>query len=423
MIMDNCRYAAVEALCKVDGGGYSNIVLNDVLNEYELSKRDKALATALFYGVLDRKISIDYILNKLITKKGRIKPKTKNAIRIGIFQIMFMDKIPHSAAVNESVNIVKNSKDKSSAPFVNAILRNVIRSKDKILPQDNSLESLSVRYSCPKEIINVYISDYGLDITLKLLDFSLESPKVYIRVNTEKTSTDELIKLFAQCNIETLPTFVENSLQIVGGISVEDSELYKSGYFHVQDLSSQLCAKSLNAQVNERILDVCAAPGGKTFTISQIMKNTGEIVACDLHEHRVKLISNSANRLGLSNIKTFAFDSTNFNESFGEFDRVLCDVPCSGLGVISRKPDIKYSANDFSSLPDIQYTILTNASKYLKKGGTLCYSTCTLRKAENEDVCNRFIKENKQFKIKNIKTYLPHTDGTDGFFVCIFERG
>lgn len=423
MTVNNARYAAVFALCKVDSGGYSNLILNDVIGEFSLSKRDVALATALFYGVLDRKITIDYILNKLLVKKTRIKPLTKNAIRIGIYQIMFLDKIPDSAAVNESVNIVKASKDKTSASFVNALLRNVIRNKDSILPTDSSIDSLSVRYSCPTEILNIYISDYGLDTAIKLLDYSLESPNMYIRVNTLKVTPDELILLFEKQGVVAKKTFLGNALQVVGGLSVEDNDLYKNGFFHVQDLSSQLCAHALNSQKNERILDVCAAPGGKTFTVAEIMENTGQIFACDLHDHRTKLISASANRLGLNNIKTITRDATVCNDNLGEFDRILCDVPCSGLGVISRKPDIKYSNNSFESLPDIQYAILTNSSKYLKPNGTLCYSTCTLHKAENEDVCNRFLIENKDYRIKSIKTYMPHIDGTDGFFVCVFERG
>lgn len=423
MNFNNARYAAILALSKVDGGGYSNIILNDVLGDFSLSKRDTALATALFYGVLDRKITIDYILNKLLVKKTRIKPLTKNAIRIAIYQIMFLDKIPHSAAVNESVNIVKSSKDKSSAAFVNALLRNVVRNKEQLIPTDDSLQSLSVRYSCPIEILNIYVNDYGFDTAIKLLDFSLESPNMYIRVNTLKTTSDELISLFAEREIEVKKTFLDNALQIVGGISVEDCDLYKNGLFHVQDLSSQLCAHSLGAKNNDLILDACAAPGGKTFTIAEIMRNTGKITACDLHEHRTNLIAASAKRLGLENVKTLTCNATKYNDSLGKFDRILCDVPCSGLGVISRKPDIKYSNNSFDSLPDIQYSILTNTSKYLKPDGTLCYSTCTLHKAENEEVCNKFLAENKDFTIKSMKTYLPHIDGTDGFFVCVFERG
>ncbi len=423
MAINNARYAAVLALCKVDSGGYSNLTLNDVLGEFSLSKRDVALATALFYGVLDRKITVDYILNKLLAKKTRIKPITRNAIKIGIYQIMFLDKIPHSAAVNESVNIVKASKDKSSASFVNALLRNVIRNKDQLLPTDNSVQSLSVRYSCPIEILNIYINDYGFDTAIKLLDHSLEQPNMYIRVNTLKITPDELALLFEKQGIVTKKTFLDNALQIIGGFSVEDNDLFKQGFFHVQDLSSQLCAQELRAQKNDRILDACAAPGGKTFTIAEVMENTGQILACDLHEHRTKLIAASANRLGLKNIKTITRDATECDDNLGEFDRILCDVPCSGLGVISRKPDIKYTNNSFNTLPDIQYAILTNSSKYLKHNGTLCYSTCTLHKAENEDVCSRFLNENRDYKIKSIKTYMPHIDGTDGFFVCVFERG
>ena len=419
--MANGRKLAVKALLKINtDSAYSNITLNSLFSESDASPMDKALATALVYGVLDRKITIDYVLSKFLkTPLKKVAPFTKEVLRTAVYQIMFMDKIPNSAAVDEAVKLVKASKESRNSGFVNAVLRNVLRA-DTLLPQGDSLEDLSIIYSCPKEIIESFINDYGIDNAKSLLEESLKSADITVRVNTVKTNVEDFEK---EIGVDTEKTDIDGGLILKSGIDVGKNKLYNDGLFYVQDLASQKAVSVLNPTADSSVLDMCAAPGGKSFTMALLMQNKGEIVSCDLYPQRVELIEKSAKRLGLSIIKTKVSDATVYNEDLGEFDYILCDAPCSGLGVIRRKPDIKYKAFDeFDSLCEIQSKILNNAVKYLKKGGKLLYSTCTLRKKENEDIVNAFLNENKDFKCEYSHTFMPHTDGTDGFYCALLTN-
>ena len=419
--MANPRKLAVKALLKINtDSAYSNITLNSLFSESDASPMDKALATALVYGVLDRKITIDYVLSKFLkTPLKKVAPFTKEVLRTAVYQIMFMDKIPESAAVDEAVKLVKASKESRNSGFVNAVLRNILRA-ETLLPQGDSLEDLSIIYSCPKEIIESFINDYGLDKAKRLLEESLKSADITVRVNTVKTNVEDFEK---EIGIDTLKTDIEGGLILKSGIDVGKNKHYNDGLFYVQDLASQKAVSVLNPTADSRVLDMCAAPGGKSFTMALLMQNKGEIVSCDLYPQRVELIEKSAKRLGLSIIKTKVSDATVYDEGLGEFDYILCDAPCSGLGVIRRKPDIKYKAfEEFDSLCEIQLKILKNAVKYLKKGGKLLYSTCTLRKKENEDIVNAFLSENKDFKCEYSHTFMPHTDGTDGFYCALLTN-
>lgn len=419
--MANPRKLAVKALLKINtDSAYSNITLNSLFSESDASPMDKALATALVYGVLDRKITIDYVLSKFLkTPLKKVAPFTKEVLRTAVYQIMFMDKIPDSAAVDEAVKLVKASKESRNSGFVNAVLRNILRA-ETLLPQGDSLEDLSIIYSCPKEIIESFINDYGLDKAKRLLEESLKSADITVRVNTVKTNVEDFEK---EIGIDTLKTDIEGGLILKSGIDVGKNKHYNDGLFYVQDLASQKAVSVLNPTADSRVLDMCAAPGGKSFTMALLMQNKGEIVSCDLYPQRVELIEKSAKRLGLSIIKTKVSDATVYDEGLGEFDYILCDAPCSGLGVIRRKPDIKYKAfEEFDSLCEIQLKILKNAVKYLKKGGKLLYSTCTLRKKENEDIVNAFLSENKDFKCEYSHTFMPHTDGTDGFYCALLTN-
>lgn len=419
--MANPRKLAVKALLKINiDSAYSNITLNSLFSESDASPMDKALATALVYGVLDRKITIDYVLSKFLkTPLKKVAPFTKEVLRTAVYQIMFMDKIPNSAAVDEAVKLVKSSKENRNSGFVNAVLRNILRA-DTLLPQGDSLEDLSIIYSCPTAIIESFINDYGLDNAKKLLEESLKSAEITVRVNTVKTSIEEFEK---SIGVETIKTDINGGLILKSGIDVGKNKLYNDGLFYVQDLASQKAVSVLSPTPNARVLDMCAAPGGKSFTMALLMQNKGEIVSCDLYPQRVELIEKSARRLGLDIIKTKVCDATVYDEGLGEFDYILCDAPCSGLGVIRRKPDIKYKAfEEFDSLCEIQLKILKNAVKYLKRGGKLLYSTCTLRKKENEDIVNAFLSENKDFKCEYSHTFMPHTDGTDGFYCALITN-
>ena len=422
--MANVREIAVKLLIDLqENKAYSNIALNKIIAQNNLSSLDKGLLTALFYGVLDRKITIDFVISKFIkTPINKIKPITKESLRIAIYQILYMDKIPESAAVNESVNIVKKSKERYNASFVNGVLRALLRNPVEI-PQGDDIKSLSIRYSCPETVILGFIEDYGLETTKELLSEALQKPPITLRVNNTKITAEQLIEELQSEGFSVQPDTLENSLKILGSIDVSSSFAYKKGYFHIQDLASQITVKTLGAKPFERIADLCAAPGGKTFTIAETMQNKGEVLAFDLYEKRCELIKKGAARLGLDIIKTKTSDATIFDAELGVFDAVLCDVPCSGLGVIRRKPEIKYKdISDFSELERIQQKILSNAAGYVKTGGRILYSTCTLRRAENERQIEIFLDTHREFVLKYERTFVPHKDGTDGFYCALLVR-
>ncbi|MBP3706019.1 MAG: 16S rRNA (cytosine(967)-C(5))-methyltransferase RsmB [Clostridia bacterium] len=421
--MMNARKIAVKALSDIyKSGAYSNITLKNIFSQIQLSTTDKSFISALFYGVLDRKITIDCVLKKFLRKPvEKLGVITYAALQIAIYQIMFMDKTPDSAAVNESVNIVKNSREKYNSSLVNAILRSYLR-EGFVIPSENDINSLSIRFSCPEWIIDSFISDYGIDDTVKFLENSLIKPPITLRVNTQRTTAEELLQKLKCENINT-EIVAENALSVIGSIDIENSPSFKKGYFHVQDMASQKSLSVLTPAANERILDLCASPGGKTFTMAQMMQNKGEIFAFDLYPHRVQMIHSGAKRLGLDIVKSYIGDATVFNDKIGKFNAVLCDVPCSGLGVIRRKPEIKYKENAVdNTIADIQLKILDNATNYLEDNGRILYSTCTLRKIENELLIKAFLDKHHEYEVKYQHTYMPHIDGTDGFYCALLTK-
>lgn len=422
--MINPRKLAVTALLKIENEkSYSNLTLNSLFASAEATPQEKRLATAVFYGVLDRKITLDYVLSGFLkTKISKTSPFTLAVLRSALYQIMYMDGVPNSAAVNEAVKIMKKSKESYSAGFVNGVLRNILRSEIS-LPKGDSVADLSIRYSCPIWIIESFIKDYGLENAKGLLEESLKPSPINVRVNTLKTTYEDLLNEFKNLEIPCSRCSIDNGLVIEKGIDIPSCTPYKEGKFHVQDIASQTVVSVLSPKPNDRVLDVCAAPGGKSFTMAQYMENKGEIVACDLYSHRVKLIESGAKRLGINIIKPQVSDSAVYNRDLGEFDCILCDVPCSGLGVLRRKPEIKYKdICEEENLPEVQFKIVTNALKYLKKGGKLLYSTCTLNREENENLVIRLQKEyNNLYKMYE-HTFMPHIDGTDGFYCALLEK-
>lgn len=423
-VMANARKIAVTALTEVESeAAYSNLTLNKFLSESDLSKSDRSFVTALFYGVLDRKMTLDFVLGGYVkTPLDKMPTFTLCALRTAIYQIMYMDRIPDSAAVNETVNIIKGSKQRYQTSFVNAVLRNVLRGGYK-LPQGDSIPSLSVNYSCPERTVRELINDYGKDTAVKLLSAALVKPPVVLRVNTLKTNSETLSQLLSDEGASVKQGDVSNSLTVENFPDMASSECFKKGLFHIQDTASQSAVAVLAPRAGERVADLCAAPGGKSFTMAQLMENKGELLAFDLYEKRVRLIEKGAKRLGISIIKAACGDASVKNDSLGLFDAVLCDVPCSGLGVIRRKPEIKYKpVGDFSELEGIQLKILENAAGYLKSGGRLLYSTCTLRKAENSGIIQAFLDKNPCYELKYERTYMPHTDGSDGFYCALLLR-
>ena len=439
--MKSARQVAFEALLKVHrDGAYSNLVVDSLLKENkDLDERDKSFVCNLVYGTLDRLIIIDYNLGLYLNQPVRkLKPELHTILRMGTYQLLFMDKVPSRAAVNESVNLAKFNKSSFAASLVNAVLRRVSDNGIR-LPEGNETdpEFLSVKYSCPEWIIKLWIDAYGIDNAVSLAEKALEAAPIVVRVNTTKITSEELIwKLAEEGVVAEKSDVVPNALIISNTGSVEELDSYKSGLFHAQDIASQLCCMALDVQEGETVFDLCAAPGGKTFTIAENMNNTGVVRSFDVYQSRVELIKNGAKRLGLDNVYSYLSDASIFNENYGFADKVLCDVPCSGLGIIRRKPEIRFkNKSDIDSLPEIQYWILCNATKYLKDGGRLVYSTCTLNPKENSDICDRFLSEHPDFEAVRVHpdlpryseedkylTLMPHIHNTDGFFVAAFVK-
>lgn len=435
--MKSARMIVCELLEKLEKSAYSNLALDGVLQSSDVSARDKAFISRLFYGVIERKATLDYIISLYSSKPiQKLDTVILETLRMGIYQLLYMDSVPDNAAVNESVELVKQLGKKSAAPFVNAVLRSFIRDDKKFaLPKDR-IQKFCVEYSCSADLTKKLIDQYGEDKASEFLKRSLEPHKLYLRVNNTKTDCDSLIADFSMNGASVKKcTLLDNCLEAEPFGSVENNELFKKGYYHVQDLSSQLCCAALEPKKGEKILDICSAPGGKAFTITEITGDECELYACELHDKRVKLIRNGAERLGLKSIKALQNDAKVYNESFPKFDKILCDVPCSGTGVIRSKPEIKYAdLKKFEGLSKIQYDILDMASNYLKVGGELVYSTCTVLKEENELVIDRFLKENKDFEGVSFLTYIGAPFGgykasiiaesfdCEGFFISKIRR-
>lgn len=432
--MQDPRHTAVKLLCKTfEKNSYSNIQLGSALSSGDMDDRGKKLCSALYYGVIERKITLDHIIGGLSSRPvSKLDPQVLNILRCGIFQILYMDNIPDNAAVNESVNLAKSMKKTSASGMINAILRNFIRKGKEIdLPTDE-IKAASVKYSAPVGLVKTLTTDYGREYAEDLLGAALGKPDISVRRNPLKCSHDRFIEALDGINSEK-----SDIIDCCYHLECSDPaglEAFKSGYFHVQDLSSQLCCAALAPTAQDLVLDICAAPGGKTFTMAEMMEGKGRIFAFDLHEKRVKLIREGAERLGLENITASAGDATVFDPELPEFTKILCDVPCSGIGVIGRKPEIKYKdIADFSGLPAVQYTIAENAVKYLAVGGEMVYSTCTLRKEENENVFNKLLENHPELepckaegvigeKFGAVASIFPMHFGSDGFFIAKLRR-
>ncbi|MDO4459606.1 MAG: 16S rRNA (cytosine(967)-C(5))-methyltransferase RsmB [Clostridia bacterium] len=435
----DARTAALEALLQVkDNEGYSNIVIDKTLRKYEMDKRDSALANIIFYGVLERKITLDYIISRFLTKKSmKLSSACELILESAVYQIMYLDKVPDSAAVNEAVNLAK--KHKCPHSFVNGVLRSIIREKEKLtLPSGTDAKSLSIKYSIPEDLISMWQSSYGEEVTAKLLESFTEKSRVYLRVNNTRNTTADFLRSFegSDVNVETYPHH-DNTCIIRSSGDITKLPQFEEGLFHVQDLSSQYLCDIVNPQENETVVDVCAAPGGKTFTMAEKMNGTGTVYSYDLYKGRVKLIFTGAKRLGLENVRAFVRDAATADTHGILADRVLCDVPCSGYGTIRKKPEIRYKALDtVSDLPEIQYRILCNSKEFVKPGGLLVYSTCTLNPEENNLIAAKFLRENPDFVSEPVKlkvnravkendyelTMMPYLTGTDGFFAASFRR-
>jgi len=441
-MVEPARTAALQALLKVEeNAGYSNLVLDKALAARPLSRRDSALASAIFYGVLERRLTLDYFIAQCLRDpKKKPSPAALEALRCGAYQIFYLDRVPDSAAVNGTVESLKAIGGGKLAGFVNGVLRGLLRKKGSLaLPQGDSPRALAVRYSVPEPLIRLWMAAYGRGVTEKILEAFGERAEQYIRANTVRVSPEDLRDELAEAGIgcELLPG-PAGALRLEGGGSPTGLAAFREGRFHVQDLSAQWVCELVSPKPHETICDCCAAPGGKSFTLAQRMGNTGRVYALDLYKGRVGLVSQGAARLGLTNITAMPHDALRGFEGFPRFDRVLCDVPCSGFGVIRRKPEIRYKdLASIKGLPELQFSILEKAARAVAPGGRLVYSTCTLNPAENSQVAEKFLGSHPEFvplpialpglgrplpEPAHMLTLLPFSGGSDGFFAAVFQR-
>lgn len=417
------RFLAYKVLSKIERDkAYSNIAVDAVLNQNEASSAP--FVCALVYGVIERKITLDYYLSQLLTQPiKKLNPQVLTILRMGVYQIKYMDKVPVSAAVNESVKLSKKVKCGFASGLINSVLRKIASTEIELPNTDNKIYNMSIAYSCPENLVTHFVNDYGYIKAEEILKASVGAVPVFLRVNTLKTTSNDLIDMLANEGITAKSLGNGTSLEVVDGGAVFKTELYKKGYFHAQDLASQDCILNFAPKKNDVVFDMCAAPGGKSFTMAQMMENQGEIYSFDLYDHKIKLINDGAKRLGINIINAQIGDASVYNPDLPKADKILCDVPCAGLGVIRRKPEIKYKDFTFvDKLCELQYNILENSALYLKEKGVIMYSTCSLSNKENVEICRRFLEEHKDFKNGGMVTSFPHEKGSDGFFYAILIR-
>lgn len=419
----NVRKIALEAIDKIiNKKAFSNIVVNEFLNKFELSSEDKALFTNLVYGTIQNLMTIDFYIEPYILRK-KPKPWVKNLLYMSIYQLVYLD-IPSYAVVNESVDLA-NVKDKAIGSFVNAVLRNFLRNPLRSLDGYDDLQRLSIKYSHPLWLVAYLLKDYRMEELEKILQENSVVKKDAIRINTLKTTKAEVIdKLLAEKIKYTETPLVKDGLIIHQAIV--NNNLFTTGAITMQDISSQMVSEMAAPAPNSIILDLCAAPGGKSAHLSAIMGNTGTIFACDVYPHKIKLMEKTFARLGVNNVKTQLIDARNIANKVKEesFDYLIADVPCSGLGVLSHKVDLKYKIT-IKAIEEVEYLqeeILEKSYKLLKRNGFLVYSTCTINKDENEKQIAKFLRRHPDFEKVEEKIILPFEHQTDGFYICKLRR-
>lgn len=434
------RMLAYQTILRVKtGGAYSNVLLSQVINRYIPDERDRGFYTELVYGTLENLIFLDYVIQKFIkTKLDKLEPSRRIILEMGLYQIRYMDSVEDFAAVFEMVELMKRIEPKTKAySFINGVLRSVLRDKKSFeVDVKDPVKRLSIRYSVSIWIATTLIQQYGHRKAESILESLQKHPAMFLRVNPLKTTTEDLkkeleIKGVACDEVEGFSSM----LKVSRLKSIEKNEEYLKGFYTVQDLSSQVCIRALGVERGDRVLDICAAPGGKTTAIGEELKNSGEIVSSDAASNKLDLIRRAAKRLGIENVTVRAHDATVYEEQWDQaFDKVLVDAPCSGIGIIRRKPEIRYkSKQDFRMITTLQGKILKQSSRYVKVGGVLIYSTCTLNREENQEVVKEFLKKNKDFTLEEFEVeglnmraamaeLLPDEGEWDGFFVAKMKR-
>ena len=430
------RETALNALitCRRQSG-WSNAVLKQTIARDKLDSREAALATRLCYGVVQNRGRLDFYLRQLLTGSlKKLHPAVRDILHMGLYQIYDMDKIPDSAAVNESVTLARKYGAPGSDRLVNAVLRNAVRTKGT-LQEPTSYED---RYSHPAQLVSLLKTALPKGSLEGVLKANNEAPKTVIQVNTLKTNGAALLEQLRREGVEAEPHGWMPECLVLGSTgSLEKLPSFQQGLFYVQDPASRLSVRCAGLQKDFRVLDCCAAPGGKSFAAAMAMAGTGSICSCDVHPHKIKLIENGASRLGIEILQARLQDASEFVPEWeGTMDAVLVDAPCSGLGIIRKKPDIRYrDLKENEALPALQKKILANQARYVKKGGVLLYSTCTLLPGENQEVVEDFLKTHPDFSLEKLPlpevfpenttgmlTLLPGQWDTDGFFISKMRR-
>lgn len=439
------RELALKILYQVqEEGAYANLALDKALFScHWLDTRDRGLITEIVYGSVKYVGKLDYILNQFAsTKVHKMDAWTRNILRMALYQILFLDKVPNSAAVNEAVKLAKRYGHVDK--FVNAVLRNLLRGLDKIVwpeKETDPVQYLMVQYSFPQWMVERFLKQYGLEQAEQLCRYYNQPASLWIRTNTLKTTRAALKQTLEDAGLTVQESrHTPEGLKIETAVNLHQLEAFQQGLFTVQDESSMLVALAAEPAPGQRVLDVCSAPGGKTTHMAQLMKNKGCIYACDIHQHRLDLIAENCQRLGITNVELVLQDGTKLTERWQEpFDVVLCDVPCSGLGVLGRRPDARWvkDAENITDLCEVQTKILNQAAQLVAPGGTLIYSTCTITPEENQEMVLQFLQQHEEFALDETLTdcwlnmdkgdvgyvqFLPFVDDMDGFFIARMVR-
>ena len=418
----NVKQVAINLISQVDKGAYSNIALNETFKTLNINSKEKAFLTEIFYGVIRNKKFLDYIIEK--NTKEIKKEWIRNLLRISIYQITFMNS-DNKGIVWEGTELAKKKYGVVISKFINGTLRNYLRNKDSELKRLDDEKNYEVLYSIPKWFYDTLEKQYGNDNLKQAITSLKKIPYLSVRVNKLKYSEEEFEEFLKEKDIQIIKK-VDTVYYVNSGLII-NSEEFKTGKIIAQDASSYLVAKNLGAMSNELVLDICAAPGGKTAVLAENMENNGEVIAIDIHQHKIKLIDTNMKKLGIDIVKAIIMDARNVNKQGRKFDKILVDVPCSGYGVIRKKPEILYSKNRESveELAKLQLEILNSAADILKDGGELIYSTCTITDEENTNNIKKFLKERKEFKVE--KLYIPENvsgdyDSLGGFCINYKEE-
>jgi len=448
------RGAALRALIEIDEkGAYAAIARDRALRHARLSERDRALATELVYGVTKMRKALDHVIGAFAARPiERMDPVVRNALRLGAYQVLYLAQIPAPAAVSESVEIARAFGHAGAAAFVNAVLRALVREPGKAVFPDAAarpVDHIALKYSHPEWMVSRWLGRFGFDETARLCAANNEDPPVTIRANTLKTSRERLLDELSAAGVEARPSpHVPEAIEIRDGGGLFDHRSYHDGEFFVQDPSSMLVSYVLDPVPGERLLDLAAAPGGKTTHMAERMGDRGEIVAVDVHGHRIKLLEQNAKRLGIHSITTVVRDATRLLSGDGDiisrpFDRALVDPPCTGTGVLRRRPDLRWrrKPQDIADLTRTQADLLAAAAAQVKSGGVIVYSTCSIEPEENAQIVERFLEEHPDFSVDSVRPYLPrefsqafpdqglpyvetfpHIHAMDGFFIARLVR-